>query len=601
MKKVMVGLLMCLLVMATTSAAILTPSKFVTPHGLSKAYEVIQDLYEKGKIPSNVVDILSKKLKRAEFDANEDVTISLSFKGVLDKATLKINGNGSKLYQANSTTVSATNNSVVNLLFQYYPRDVKLKFEGYEWWSSNYQHIINGSGSVIASISETDGSFSVADDYTTNNPIWDSIGSNIIVNTSAGWLEHSADTVAETVSVIYNITIDDGTIQSLTWHNVSVYVAPNSTAGTSEDDLNVYYSTDGGTTWSVLFDASNGATSTGTQYTGDVSLPVVGNTSVLIKIEFVSDGADDVVGQADVYIDAINITGTVSKLPTRNPKLDVDNDGVYEYSYTGSLTNGTLSSEFSLGDLNLSNMVKVYCEGSEHAILNLSWYDEGRVHVTKVVLGGDEEDVNYFIAYGENATISFANFTDVVPPVTLTIVVDAEHTHTTAYNFTIELEPYAFMLMDGAVASISPDEGAYFQSLKSWSKPIPVFVKPRISDAAVAVNVYNPNATAGENYLNVTVSSSIHDNVVDFVLTDVPYDSLDLYVNGNYVSTLDVNNSTIYFNVTGFSTKDIALIPSGSLAAPTEEIDWQTVAAALIIFSGIAVAIWLLYATLRGR
>jgi len=591
-----------LLVFMLVTALMIAPAVAVkvNPRAMDVAFNKIMDMINAKKLPEDAINAVRMHQIRAIFHHKGNCTKMLSFKGILDGVNIVINGNGTKLAHLNTTQILADNGSTITLNFKYYPRNVTFKFIGYEWWSSRYQHIINGTGSVIATISETDGSWSVSDDYTSVNPIWDSLGANLTVNTSAGWLEHSVDTVAETVSVIYNFTIDDGYFTSLVWHNVSIYVAPNSTPGTGQDDLNIYYSTDGGTTWITLFDGANGSTSTGTQWTGDISLPIAGNRSVLIKIEFVSDGADDVAGQADVHIDAINITGTVSKLPTRNPKIDLNGDGVWDVEYNGSLTNGTASTEFSLGDLNLSNTITVYCEGSEKVFLNFTWYDEGRVYVKKVCVAGVCVDCDKFLAEGENVTIGLTNVTDIISPVTLTITLDTEHTLCTSYNYTLELKTYPFMLMSYARMSISPTDGVQIESNRTFSKPIPIFVKPRYADASLSVNVYNPNASVGDVFLNMTIES-VHGNVVDFFLTDLPYDALDLYIDGNYVTTLNVTDGFCYFNVSNFSTHTIELYPAGALVAPPSEIDWMWVAGVIMVIVLIATMIYLFVATVRGK
>jgi len=540
---------------------------------IAVAFEKLYNLTQQGKLPEDVLRTILTHEWRFTREHHANLSEHLQFKGILDRVYITIYGNGNKLGQFNNTSIAVDNQTVLDLNFVYYPRSVKLTFEGYEWWNSQYQHIINGTDSVIAQINDTDGSFTVADDYTSKNPIWDSIGANLTVNTSAEWLEHSDDTVAETVSVIYNITVDDGYLTSLTWNNVSIYVAPNSTSGSGQDDLNIYYSTDGGSTWTTLFDGDDGSASSGTQWTGDISLPIDGNESVLIKIEFVSDGADDKAGQADIYIDAINLTGTVSKIPTRNPKLDIDNDGVYDVEYSGSLTNGSASSSYELGDLKLTNQMKVYVEGSGKVILNFTWYDEGRVFIERLIVGGVEVNVSKFLASGENYTVSLDDIADVVPPVDIQIVVGV-NTLSKDYNYTVELESYPFMLLSDSIASISPSDGCYYESFRATSEPIPVFVKPRHHSCSVKVNVYNPNAGVADVYLNVTIASA-SGNVVDFVLTDVPADSLDVYIDGEYYTTVQVENGVCNFTMTKFSTHDVSFVVGGALVTPTEEIDWQ--------------------------
>jgi len=591
-----------LLVLLVVLSLIVCPALGAKIHvgNIGKAFERVYDLSEKGKLPLDAVRALMMHQIRANYTHKGNMSCAMSFKGVLNNVYITIYGNGTELSHYNTTELSASNGTTITLNFKYYPRNVTLTFKGYEWWNSQYQHIINGTGSVIAQINDTDGSFSVADDYTTNNPIWDSIGANLTVNTSAGWLEHSDDTVAETVSVIYNITVDDGYLTSLTWNNVSIYVAPNSTAGSGQDDLNIYYSTDGGSTWTTLFDGDDGSTSSGTQWTGDISLPIDGNKSVLIKIEFVSDGADDKAGQADVYIDAINITGTVSKLPTRNPKIDVNNDGAWDVEYSGSLTNGTASTSFSLGDLNLTNTMKVYAEGSGKVFLNFTWYDEGRLHVIKILCGGAEVNVSKFVASGENYSISLPNITDVIPPVDIEIVVDNEHTLCNCYNYSVTLETYPFMLLSNTVVSVSPSDGVSVEHYTSVSKPIPVFVKPRNASCYIGVNVYNPNASTADVYLNITIESA-HGNAVDFFLTDVPADSLDVYIDGNYYTTLNVTDGVCNFTMTNFSTHNVEFVIGGALAIAPQEISWQWVAGVLILAVLIFVLLYLLVATLRGK
>jgi hypothetical protein len=558
----------------------------------------VTSLVESGVLPDKCIDLVDVRHIVANFSHVGSESRHISFNGITKSLSITVYGCGTKLSQANTTEIAADNMTAFNVNFTYYPRSATLTFVGYMWWNSSNQHIVNSSA-TIATISDSDGSFAVSDDYTSENPIWDSIGDNITVNTTAGWLEHSVDTAAETVRVVYNITIDDGYFTSMTWNNVSVYVAVNATAGTGQDDLNIYYSTDGGSTWVTLFDGADGSTSTGTQWTGDVELPISGNSTVLIEIEFVSDGADDDAANADVYIDAINITGTVSKLPTRNPKVDINNDGVWDYSYTGVLNNSTTSTPFSLCDvLNLSNTFKVYAEGSQKVKVNLTWYDEGRLHVITVGAAGDTETVDKFVAAGENVSVSF-NVTRYFAPVTVTITLDEEHTLCRQLNYSIDLESYKFMLLSDSVATVSPEDGVHVQSYKASSEPVPIFVKPDKDLIAVAVNLFNPDARAGDIIASMTISSERHDNTVDIIIGNLSYDKVEVFVDGNYYTSVNVTDGVAYFAITGFSTHDVDVYaPGAALIAPVG-VDWSWIAALIVFVILNSVLIYLLVATWR--
>ena len=290
----------------------------------------------------------------------------------------------------------------------------------------------------------------------------------------------------------------------------------------------------------------------------------------------------------------------VNATPSQNPKLDINNDGVWDVEYIGNLTNGSSSPAYSLGDLNLTNQMKVYVNGSSKVILNFTWYDEGRLFVKKIVCGGAEVNVSRFIASGENYTVTIPNVTDVIPPVEVTIIVDDDHTLCIGYNYTMEFETYPFMLLSDSTATISPSDGCSYDKYKPTSNPIPVFVKPRYQSCSVRVNVYNPNASTADVYLNVTIESA-SGNVVDFILTNVSADSLDVYIDGEYYTTIQVENGVCNFTMDRFSTHNLSFVVSGALAVAPEEIDWQWVAGIIMFAVLVFVLIYLLVATLRGR
>jgi len=604
MKRIVFAFLILSLIAASATA--LRASDYVGANGIANAQLLINSLIADGVIPPSVSDIIGTKTLTATYNVTGDESRPMSFKGIVDFVLLKINGNGTKLGAYNTTQFAANNQSVTPLNFTYYPRNITLTFKGYEWWNSSNQHIVNNTGANIATtgINETDGSWSVVDDYNTVNPIWQTKAANITVNTTGGWLEAS-DTVAETISIVYNITIDDGTFVTATLNNGTFYVAPNTTAAATQDDLNIYLSNDSGTTWYLIKDGADGSTSTGTQYIGTIDLTpyVSGKSSFLLNITFTSDGVDDDASQPDVHFDTLFINGTVSKLPTRNPKIDLNNDGMWDYGTVASLTNSTsLSVSLNDSDLNLTNSIKVYAEGSQKVIVNFTWYDEGRVHINRVVFAGENKTLDSFIAAGENVTVQLLNVTRPFAPVTMTIDADTQNTLSTSYNYTVTIDRFGYMLMSDAVLSISPVDGVLVESYKSTSEPIPVFVKPRNAEVSVAVNTYYPPAGVADTYLNMTLAST-SGNVVDVVVTNISSDisQLDLYIDGDYVKTLNVTDGAVYFNVSSFSVHTVSLIVSGALAAPPAEIDWYWVAGVIMVAVLFIVLIYLGVVTLRRR
>ncbi|RLC69408.1 MAG: hypothetical protein DRI26_09170, partial [Chloroflexi bacterium] len=471
------------------------------------------------------------------------------------------------------------------------------------------QHIVNDSGVTIstASIYENNGTAKVVDYYTTNNPIWQSKHVNITVNTTAAWLEIN-DSVAENISVVYNITIDDGTFTAFRFLNNSFYVAPNATAAATQDDLNIYVSNDSGTTWYLVVDGADGSTSTGTQWTGIVDLLTYaqGKSSLLINITFGSDGADDAAGVSDLHFDNFSLIVQVSKLPTRAPKVDLDNDGTWDYGTIGSFTNGS-SASVSIGDLalNLTNNIKVYAEGSQKVIINFTWNDENRTAFRQIVFGDNITNLGY-VFVGDNVTINRTLYLNNTLYGELSLFIyNDPHTKNRHFRFNLTLETQKFMCIQNANLTITLD-GVTVRSFKSYgaSTPIPVFVKPRYSGVDVRVNVWNPSAYAGAELFNMTISSPVHDEVVDVIVTNISegITMVQLYKDGNLVDNLTVTDGMVTFNITGFSEHIIVLKPvSVAVIAPPEEIDWYWVVSVIAFAALLMVLLYLGLAALRRR
>ncbi len=537
----------------------------------------------------------------------------LHIPGVFENITVTLRGYGSMLGPSNSTEyINVSNGTVVNLNLSYYPRNVTLDVIGFSWWNNTNQKIVNNTGAVIsnAPISESDGSFTVSDDYTSYKPIWQSKSANLTVNTTAGWIGLSSDTVAETVSVVYNITINDGYFTSMTWHNVSLYVAPNTTLGTGQDDLKIYYSTDGGKTWTEMYAAADGSTSPGTQWTGNINLPIAGNKSVLINVTFISDGADDAAGQPDVHLNAIDITGTVSKLPTRNPAVYIYSDGEWhEYNNTTGmvgLANGT-SISFYLGNdtLNLTNKIKFYAEGSQRMSVKLTWNDENRTAIRIVQLAGKVYNVTtLFLANNQTHTFDFTNakHCGLIP---FWVYVDP-HSRNEKFSYTFNVSTFKWMCVMGGRFVVDPQLGMSLEKMSAAAKPLPIFIKPEKYPCTCNVTWFDPNASGvNSTVLNMTASST-HGNVVHFLISNITNaKNVSLYVDGVFRRVIPVYNDTCYFNWSNWSEHVIALKVYGTSAAmvapPSHKFDIWDIVALVFIIAIAAAIVGLVYEIIKGR
>lgn len=578
---------------------------------MGQATDVLSDLVSEGKVPHGAYNMLSiggsVYKKRITGNFSENMVVH----GVLDQVYIVIHGNGTKLGPANATQFSANNQTVTALNLHYYPRNITLTFKGYEWWNNSNQHIVNNTGVTIstAPLYENNGTAYVVDYYTTNNPIWQSKHTNITLNLTTAWLQLNTDTFAQNISIVYNITIDDGTFTAFRLLNNSFYVAPNASLAATQDDLNIYVSNDSGTTWYLVVDGADGLTSTGTQWTGIVDLLTYaqGKSSLLINITFGSDGADDAVGLPDLHFDNFSIIVAVSKLPTRNPKVDLDNDGTWDYGTTGSLIN-TSSVSVVIGDLalNLTNNIKVYAEGSQKVFINFTWNDENRTVLKLLTIGDNTTNLTHkFLANGTNLTLNLLMNKTLYGHIPVTIITD-EHSKMRSYNFSLTMNSYKYMCIKRATFTVSSDTGITVISHEdiNISEPIPVFIKPRVGSVTVSVNVWNPSAVVGAELFNSTISSENHSAVVDIMITDIPdgISQVDLYIDGGYVRTINVTNDVVYLNVTGFSERVITLLPStAALVAPPPEYDWYTIASIIAIAALFITLLYLFVATVRGR
>jgi len=589
------------------------------PPGLERAKSAIEKTKMPESVKQKVLDCLNTIEKKFTKEHTGDLFTYEVIPGVYENVIVKIGGYGSMLGQANATEwTNKSNQSTWWFNLTYYPRNVTLQLIGYSWWNNTNQHIVNNTGVVIsdAAINETDGSWAITDSYSAVNPIWQSMDANLSVNTTASRVDHSPDTFAETVNLIYNITIDDGTFSSVTWNNVSFYVAPNTSLAATQDDLNVYFSQDA-TTWTLIKDGADGLTSAGTQWTGDVDLGVApyyaaGNSTFYIKIEFVSDGANDLVGDLDIYFNDLSISGTVSKLPTRNPelKIDVNGDGTYDYTYnnttgTTGLANGTAVS-FNLGNfkLNLTNYMKAYAEGSQKVTVKYTWNDENRTALKKVQIYDKTYDVTtYFLA--ANETKSF-NFTDVKTHGLLPFYVDLdEHSTNLKFNYTITADVYKWEGVCGGEFSVDPEMGVQMTSEAEKGEPIALFIRPENAPCLCNVTWFAPNATdVNATICNMTVTTE-HGNIVHFVIGNITKaTNVSVYVDNNLVLTVPVVNETAYFNYSNWSTHvltvTVASVPGAPLVAPIK-VTWVDIVIAVAVIVAFLLLVWVIIAAIRRK
>ena len=220
----------------------------------------------------------------------------------------------------------------------------------------------------------------------------------------------------------------------------------------------------------------------------------------------------------------------------------------------------------------------------------------GKLYVKSVSFAGHTEDIN--VQLNNNSTsIVFTNVSKLCAPVKITVTVDPANTTCTSFNYTMKLYTFKYMLMGSSVVTVSPVDGVHVETYKADSKPIPVFVKPNKDDIAISVNLYDPEADPGEPLFSMTVSST-HGNTVDVVIADVNYSSLDVLVDGNYSTTINVTDGIAHFALTGFSVHDITVVPSGMVIAPAG-IDWNRIAGILMMITLLCVLVYLVVAARR--
>jgi len=225
--------------------------------------------------------------------------------------------------------------------------------------------------------------------------------------------------------------------------------------------------------------------------------------------------------------------------------------------------------------------------------LNITAIDT--IHINTVAFADEVITVNETIDAGNSTKICFMNVTRLFAPATLSISVNNS---SLSYNYTVTIITFPYMLATDSIVTISPLDGAVLESTKATTAPIPVFVKPRSAEVAVAVNVYNPLAGTSDVYLNMTMES-VTGNVVDVMFMNVTdgIEQLDLYIDGDYVETINVTSGVVYFNVDDFSTHTVTMVVSGALAAPPEEVDWYWVAAVVVVLAMFAWMVYLLIMT----
>ena len=478
-----------------------------TPPGLTKAQERIQHLvqYMHTETKQKVLEMLNSTEQHFTKTVIGDVYTHETLPGVYKNLIVKIGGLGNKT-----------------------------------------QYISNGTTKIV-DVSPINGSFTFTEDYSEDTKYYESLSGSIGVNTTAERLEVTTDATDETGTVIYNITAVNGNFTLVVLKNTSFYVAPNTTAGTGEDDFNIYISTDNGSTWTLVVDGQNGSASSGTQYTGDVNLTsyVSGLSNFKLKLEFINDGADDDATQPDIWVDDLVLEGELDKAP-----------------------------------------------------------QDAKVYVHSVTVSGETKEVEQLLGYGDVIELNFTD-TDTHGRILLTINV-SDQTENVKYNYTITATIFKWEGVKGGEFVVDPVQGIQITSESEMGTPIPLFVRPETKPCMVNVTFFDVNVTdVNATMVNMTVNSE-SDNTVHFIVTNIEpsITKVAIYVDNQLVNVSVVANQTLYFNWSQWSGHIITMKvyeAAGVSMAPVPTVTWTDIIVFTAVIVLIITIVYVIVQVVRGK
>lgn len=477
-----------------------------TPSGLDKAKEAVYSL-----VPDNVRDEILKILEPENITYTKTThgdTLELdTIPGVYENITIEVSGLGDKVQYLTNGTVKVTDISPINGSWSYE--------EDYE--------------------SEEETTYTA------------STASVTIVDSTLTPISSDGSGSSQTEYVIYNITLTNGTYGEVFITHIYFYVAPNSTAGDGDDDFNVYISTDNGTTWIMVVDGISGEDSEGWQSIWNLNITsyVYNTTSFLLKLEFISDGADDVSAFPDVCIDHLELDGYAKDYPI-----------------------------------------------------------DGKVYIHNIKLDNITRVVEQLIGYGEKVDVNLTNITT-YGPVVININVSS-HTSPAKYSYTVSVKTFRWELVRGVSLTVDPFDGVQVTAKVKEGEPVPVFAKPELHPARMNVTYYNPNVTYPNETVMKAVVKSEPGNLVHFLICNINPEvtHLAVYIDGKKVAVIPVVGQTAYFAWDQWSVHvvEFKVYSTASLIAAPQKvtIPLSHIILTLVVVSLIVSLIWFGIKKYRG-